>query len=143
MRKALLIAALMMTTSMGIAHAGDSWSFMVNGQRVKIERPRNCTSLSCVNIVAPGLNNSSSDEASEHDDVEHAGADHPAGHHCPGSAAGAADACATAAGSAADCDRSGDDRPGHGAGCGHSAAARSDHLDRQRHDTPRADRQPS
>ncbi len=62
MRKALLIAALMMTTSMGIAHAGDSWSFMVNGQRVKIERPRNCTSLSCINIVAPGLNNSSSDD---------------------------------------------------------------------------------
>jgi uncharacterized protein (DUF2147 family) len=62
MRKALLIAALMMATSMGIAHAGDSWSFMVNGQRVKIERPRNCTSLSCINIVAPGLNNSSSDD---------------------------------------------------------------------------------
>ncbi len=64
MRKALLIAALMMTTSVGVAHAGDSWSFMVNGQRVKIERPRNCTSLSCINIVAPGLNNSSSDDES-------------------------------------------------------------------------------
>jgi len=62
MRKTLLIAALMMTTSVGAAHAGDSWSFMVNGQRVKIERPRNCTSLSCINIVAPGLNNSSSDD---------------------------------------------------------------------------------
>ena len=64
MRKALLIAALMMTTSIGIAHAGDSWSFQVNGQKVRIERPRNCTSLSCINIVAPGLNNSSDDDSS-------------------------------------------------------------------------------
>ena len=64
MRKALLIAALMMTTSIGAAHAGDTWSFMVNGQRVKIERPRNCTSLSCINIVAPGLTNSGSDDDS-------------------------------------------------------------------------------
>lgn len=64
MRKALLIAALMMTTSMGVAHAGDTWSFMVNGQRVKIERPRNCTSLSCINISAPGLNNSNSEDES-------------------------------------------------------------------------------
>ena len=45
MRKALLIAALMMTTSVGVAHAGDSWSFMVNGQHVRIERPRNCHQL--------------------------------------------------------------------------------------------------
>ncbi len=64
MRKALLIAALMMTTSIGVAQAGDTWSFMVNGQRVKIERPRNCTSLSCINIVAPGLTNSGSDDDS-------------------------------------------------------------------------------
>ncbi len=62
MRKALLIAALMVTTSVGAAHAGDTWSFMVNGQRVKIERPRNCTSLSCINISAPGLTNSGSDD---------------------------------------------------------------------------------
>jgi len=64
MRKALLIAALMMTTSIGIAQAGDSWSFQVNGQKVRIERPRNCTSLSCINIVAPGLTNSGSDDDS-------------------------------------------------------------------------------
>src|SRR3954469_18802883 len=63
MRKALMIAALMITTTgIGVAHAGDSWSFQVNGQKVRIERPRNCTSLSCINIVAPGLNNSSSDD---------------------------------------------------------------------------------
>ena len=64
MRKALLIAALMMSASVGTAYAGDSWSFMVNGQRVKIERPHNCTSLSCINIVAPGLTNSGSDDDS-------------------------------------------------------------------------------
>lgn len=64
MRKVLLIAALMMTTSIGVAHAADTWSFMVNGQRVKIERPRNCTTLSCINISAPGLNNSNSDDTS-------------------------------------------------------------------------------
>jgi uncharacterized protein (DUF2147 family) len=63
MRKILLIAALMISTS-AVAHAGDSWSFNVNGQRVRIERPRNCTSLSCLNIVAPGLSNSNSDDSS-------------------------------------------------------------------------------
>jgi len=63
MRKAFLIAALMITTSVGVAHAGDTFNFQINGQRVRIERPRNCTSLSCLNIVAPGLSNSSSDDA--------------------------------------------------------------------------------
>jgi uncharacterized protein (DUF2147 family) len=62
MRKALLIAALMMTTGIGVAHAGDTWSFNINGKKVSIERPRNCTTLSCLNVVAPGLNNSSSDD---------------------------------------------------------------------------------
>ena len=64
MRKAFLIAALMITTSVGVAHAGDSFSFQINGQKVRIERPRNCTALSCLNIVAPGLMNSSSDDSS-------------------------------------------------------------------------------
>src|SRR5437588_9562292 len=63
MRKVFLIAALMMSTSVA-AHAGDSWSFNVNGQRVRIERPHNCNSPSCINIVAPGLSNSSSDDSS-------------------------------------------------------------------------------
>jgi uncharacterized protein (DUF2147 family) len=64
MRKAFLIAALMITTSVGVAHAGDSFSFQINGQKVRIERPRNCTSLSCLNIAAPGLMNSNSDDSS-------------------------------------------------------------------------------
>jgi len=63
MRKAFLIAALMIMTGVGVAHAGDSFSFQINGQHVHIERPRNCTSLSCLNIVAPGLMKSDSDDA--------------------------------------------------------------------------------
>jgi len=64
MRKVLLIAALLMSTS-AVAHAGDSFSFQINGQRVHIERPRNCSQLSCLNISAPGLfNSSSSDDSS-------------------------------------------------------------------------------
>ena len=62
MRKWLLVAALLAST--GAAHAGDVFSFEINGQRVRIERPRNCTALSCLNISAPGLTNSKDDDAS-------------------------------------------------------------------------------
>ena len=62
MRKFLMVAALLMTTS-SLAPAGDTFSFEVNGQRVRITRPSNCSSLSCINISAPGLMDSKSDDA--------------------------------------------------------------------------------
>jgi len=46
-------AALLMAST--AAHAGSGISFQVNGQRVHIEAPRNCDSLSCVQITAPGM----------------------------------------------------------------------------------------
>ena len=46
-------AALMMAST--AAHAGNGISFQINGQRVHIDAPRNCESLSCVQIQAPGM----------------------------------------------------------------------------------------
>ncbi len=41
----------MATTS---AHAGNGISFEIDGQKIRIEAPRNCDSLSCIKISAPG-----------------------------------------------------------------------------------------
>ena len=40
------------------AHAGNSISFEIEGHRIHIEAPRNCDSLSCLQISAPGLSGS-------------------------------------------------------------------------------------
>src|SRR5690349_8438060 len=53
----LYIAAAALLASTVVAHAGNSISFQIDGQHVRIETPRNCTSLDCVTIVAPGLSN--------------------------------------------------------------------------------------
>ena len=53
MKKLYVLAALLMATT--AAHAGNSISFEINGNRVHIEVPRNCNSLSCMEITAPGL----------------------------------------------------------------------------------------
>lgn len=52
MRKLVLIAAMLMTSAS--AHAGN-FSFNVEGQKVQVAIPRGCSSLSCINITAPGL----------------------------------------------------------------------------------------
>jgi uncharacterized protein (DUF2147 family) len=44
-------ALLLATTS---ARAGSGISFEIDGQRVRIESPRGCSSLSCITISAPG-----------------------------------------------------------------------------------------
>lgn len=59
MRKLYVLAALLMATT--AAHAGNSISFEINGNRVHIEVPRNCDSLSCMEISAPGLSGSGFD----------------------------------------------------------------------------------
>ncbi len=51
----LTIAAALFLASTAVAHAGNSISFQIEGQNIRIETPRNCASLDCVTIVAPGL----------------------------------------------------------------------------------------
>ena len=53
MKKLTILAALFMATTS--AQAGGI-TFQVNGERVRIEAPRNCNALSCIKIVAPGYN---------------------------------------------------------------------------------------
>ncbi|QWG24604.1 DUF2147 domain-containing protein [Bradyrhizobium sediminis] len=57
MKKFFVLAALLMATSS--AHAGNSISFQIEGHRIRIEAPRNCDSLSCIQISAPSLSGSS------------------------------------------------------------------------------------
>ena len=56
MKRLYVLAALLMAST--AAHAGNSISFDINGHRVHIEAPRNCDSLSCLQITAPGLSGS-------------------------------------------------------------------------------------
>ena len=53
MKKLYLLAALLMTST--AAHAGNSISLEINGHRIHIVAPRDCDSLSCIRISAPGL----------------------------------------------------------------------------------------
>jgi uncharacterized protein (DUF2147 family) len=57
MKKLHVLAALLMATTS--AHAGNSISFEIEGHRIRIEAPRNCDSLSCIQISAPSLSGSS------------------------------------------------------------------------------------
>ena len=56
MKTLYIAAALLMATT--AAHAGNSVSFDIQGHRIHIEAPRNCNSLSCIQISAPGLSGS-------------------------------------------------------------------------------------
>jgi uncharacterized protein (DUF2147 family) len=53
MKKFVVIAAMLMASA-SAAHAG-SFSFNVEGQKVRVHIPRGCSSLSCINVSAPGL----------------------------------------------------------------------------------------
>jgi uncharacterized protein (DUF2147 family) len=59
MKKHFFVATLLMAST--AAHAGNSISFEVQGQKIRIETPKHCDSLSCIQISAPGLSNSSFD----------------------------------------------------------------------------------
>jgi uncharacterized protein (DUF2147 family) len=59
MRKLVLIAAMLMASAS--AHAG-GFSFNVEGQQVRINIPRGCSSLSCINVSAPGLSDKFKDK---------------------------------------------------------------------------------
>jgi uncharacterized protein (DUF2147 family) len=66
MKKLYILAALLMAST--AAHAGNSISFDVNGNHVRVEVPRNCDSLSCLKISAPGLSGSGFGFKSKHAD---------------------------------------------------------------------------
>ena len=55
MNKLTIAATALFLASTAAAHAGNSLSFQIEGQKIRIETPRNCASLNCVTIVAPGL----------------------------------------------------------------------------------------
>src|SRR4051812_28543839 len=55
MNKLTIAATALFLASTAPAHAGNAISFQIEGQHIRIETPRNCASLNCVTIVAPGL----------------------------------------------------------------------------------------
>ena len=89
MNKLTVIAALLMATT--AAHAGNSVSFEIEGHKVRIEVPRNCDSLSCLQISAPSLSGSGSKSRrfDDNDDVA-ANQDQPAPKSVPAPAVQAA-----------------------------------------------------
>ena len=53
MKKLYILAAFLMATTS--AHAG-GMTLQINGERIRVEAPRNCNALSCIKITAPGYN---------------------------------------------------------------------------------------
>ena len=51
MKKLYILAALLTATTS--AHAGGI-TFQINGERVRVEAPRNCSGISCIKITSPG-----------------------------------------------------------------------------------------
>jgi uncharacterized protein (DUF2147 family) len=66
MKKLYVLAALLMATT--AAHAGNSISVEINGNRIHIEVPRNCDALSCMQISASGLSGSGFGKSDRFDD---------------------------------------------------------------------------
>jgi uncharacterized protein (DUF2147 family) len=56
MKRLLVLAALLMAAP--AAHAG-SISFQIEGHKIRVHAPRNCSSLSCIQITAPTISDSS------------------------------------------------------------------------------------
>ena len=91
MKKLYVLAALLMATT--AAHAGNSISFEIEGHRIHIEAPRNCDSLSCLQISAPGLSGSGfgfKNKSDRDDDVVAERSDPPAAKPAPAPAVQAA-----------------------------------------------------
>jgi len=57
MNKLYIATTALFLASTAAAHAGNSISFQIEGQQIRIETPHNCASLDCVTIIAPGLSN--------------------------------------------------------------------------------------
>ena len=78
MKRLYVLAALLMATT--AAHAGNSISVEINGNRIHIDVPRNCDSLSCMRISASGLSGSSfgfKDKSDRDDDKSDRFSDEP------------------------------------------------------------------
>ncbi len=56
MKKLYLLAALLMAST--AAHAGNTVSLQIGGHKIRIEAPKNCDKLSCLQISAPSLSGS-------------------------------------------------------------------------------------
>ena len=56
MKKFYLLAALLLAST--AAHAGNSVAFQIGGHKVRIEAPKDCDKLSCLQISAPSLSGS-------------------------------------------------------------------------------------
>jgi uncharacterized protein (DUF2147 family) len=65
MKKLLILATLLLAATS--AHAGGI-SFQYEGKRITIDAPRGCTSLSCINITAPGFKGLNSNNNDDDDD---------------------------------------------------------------------------
>jgi uncharacterized protein (DUF2147 family) len=66
MKKLFILAALLIAST--AAHAGNSISLDIEGHHIQVAVPRNCNSLSCLQISAPGLSGSGFGYNSKHDD---------------------------------------------------------------------------
>ena len=55
MKTLYLAAALLMAST--AAHAGSGISFMVDGQKIRIDAPKNCSSLDCIKITGANGSN--------------------------------------------------------------------------------------
>ena len=56
MKKLTFVAAAALLLATASAHAGgNTISFQIEGHRIRIDAPRNCTSLDCIKITAPSL----------------------------------------------------------------------------------------
>jgi Uncharacterized protein conserved in bacteria (DUF2147) len=56
MKTFYLAASLLMAST--AAHAGNGISFQIDGHKVHIAAPKNCSSLDCIQVTAPGLSGS-------------------------------------------------------------------------------------
>lgn len=67
MKRICFLAVLMALSSS--AHAGNSFSFVVGGHRIRIEAPRHCHSPSCISVSIPGIHQArrESDRLEEND----------------------------------------------------------------------------
>jgi hypothetical protein len=53
--KTITLAAAMLLASSAAYAGGNSYNFEIQGQKIHIDAPKNCASLSCIQITAPGL----------------------------------------------------------------------------------------
>ncbi len=67
MKKFTILAALLMATTS--AHAGNSISFEIDGHKVRIEAPKNCDQLSCIEISGFDFKSFNSKSFNDDDDV--------------------------------------------------------------------------